>query len=160
VVWCGTSSGLYRLEQADGRWTLRFVDIGMPAGTGMQDAVITLSEDRRGSLWIGSFDSGLYRRWPDGRTERYTTQHGLPSNGIKAILQDRAGKLWVGTTRGLAMLVTEPDPPRTIVARSYRVKDGLGADWVTSLFQSGDGTGEVIGSTAPRHTTAVPPTDA
>src|SRR5882672_9284825 len=30
AVWCGTGHGLYRLEQTDGEWTLRVVEIGLP----------------------------------------------------------------------------------------------------------------------------------
>lgn len=60
--------------------------------------VRTLVEDRQGALWIGA-GSGLYRRWPDGRTERYTTEHGLPANDVLALLMDADGQLWVGTRK-------------------------------------------------------------
>jgi ligand-binding sensor domain-containing protein/two-component sensor histidine kinase len=135
VIWCGAGDGLYRLQQQDGKWTLDPVDIGMPA----QQGVIALMEDHRGVLWAGSYNSGLYARWPDGRAERYTMKNGLPGNSIKALLEDREGRLWVGTTMGLSMLVAEPDPARPVVARSYGPRDGLGSDWITSLFQSADG---------------------
>ena len=35
------------------------------------------------------------------RIERYTTEHGLASNTIQGVIQDRAGFIWVGTRYGL-----------------------------------------------------------
>jgi len=55
--------------------------------------------DRRGNLWIGA-ESGLYRRFPDGRAERYTTRHGLPLNEIRAVFEGRDGQLWLATRLG------------------------------------------------------------
>ncbi|HEX5734226.1 MAG TPA: two-component regulator propeller domain-containing protein [Blastocatellia bacterium] len=46
-------------------------------------------------MWIGA-ESGLYRRLPDGRVERYTTKDGLPGNAVQTLLEDKVGQLWVG----------------------------------------------------------------
>lgn len=136
VIWCATSDGLYRLVQENSAWTLQRADVGLPASRSAR----TLLEDHRGALWVGSDDNGLYRLCPNGRAEQYLTQHGLPDNGIKSLLEDRAGRLWVGTTKGLSLLVAEPDPARRAVARFFVARDGLGAGWVVALFQSSDGT--------------------
>jgi ligand-binding sensor domain-containing protein/signal transduction histidine kinase len=135
IIWCGASDGLYRLGLQDGRWALHLVDIGMPAHQG----VIAMMEDHRGVLWVGNYNGGLYARWPDGRTQRYTIKEGLPDNAIKALLEDRDERVWVGTTKGLSLLVAEPDPARSVVDRSYGTGDGLGSVWITSLFQSAGG---------------------
>jgi signal transduction histidine kinase len=34
----------------------------------------------------------------------YTSAHGLPSDGVSQILEDAAGRIWVGTNRGVAAL--------------------------------------------------------
>ena len=34
--------------------------------------------------------------------QHWTTEHGLPDNGVKAIAQTRDGYLWIGTFNGLA----------------------------------------------------------
>jgi len=135
VVWCGTWDGLYRLEQADNRWTLSFVDIGMPTEVQADSAVMALLEDRLGALWVGSV-SGLYRRLPDGRVERFTTNNGLPFNDVRALLEDGEGRLWVGTTLGLAQFIFDTDRPS--VARVYTIADGLASNYIWSLFQSPD----------------------
>ena len=138
AVWCGAGHGLYRLEQTNGEWTLRFVEIGLPREAANDMRVRALVEDRQGSLWIGA-GSGLYRRWPDGRTERYTTEHGLPANEIRALLMDADGQLWVGTREGLSQIALEPETHQPRIIRVYTPKNGLPDPNTRSLFQSSTG---------------------
>jgi ligand-binding sensor domain-containing protein len=108
VIWCGTSHGLYRLDQAvQGRF--EFVDLGMPT-EGEADYVDALMVDRQGALWSGIRRGGLYRRWPDGRVEHYTTANGLPSDGVKSLLQDASGRVWRARLKVSAGLWTRPIP--------------------------------------------------
>jgi len=80
-VWCATAGGLYRLDRQGPSWTLKFVDIGMPAKSWSEaSAVTSLLEDKRGGLWLGT-SNGLYRRWPNGEVERYTSVQGFPAIG-------------------------------------------------------------------------------
>ncbi len=138
AIWCGTNGGLYRLEQEGGEWTLHFIDIGTPTQNWGDTIVTAMAEDRRGSLWVGTV-SGLYRHHADGRTERYTTEHGLPTNEVRTLLEDGQGQLWVGANHGLCRVVSEPDLIRPAVARVYTMKDGLPSNWISSSFQSSDG---------------------
>ncbi len=134
-IWCGTESGLYRLEQVEGRWEFQFVDIGLPTKTWDDTSIRALMEDRRGHLWIGA-GSGLYRRFTDGRIERYTRQD-TPYNDVRALTEDKEGRLWAGTTSGLWQIQLESN--QTVIARVYTVKDGLLNNRITSLCQSSDG---------------------
>jgi len=70
-IWCGTRQGLFRLVKTSGGIKLRSVDIGIPHEYELQKFVADVVEDKNGSLWI-STPAGLYRRWPNGRTARYT----------------------------------------------------------------------------------------
>lgn len=140
AIWCGTWGGLYRLERAADQVKFTFVDVGMPNQPADDRLVQAVLEDRQGALWVGTLGSGLYRRWPNGQVEHYTTQQGLPDNAIQALLEDRTGRLWVGTRyHGLFQLAAEPDRTRPIVARAYTEKDGLPINWINSLFQASDG---------------------
>ena len=147
AVWGGTGRGLYRLEQTNEEWTLRFVDIGLPREIENDLRVRALVEDRQGALWIGA-GSGLYRRWPDGRTERYTIQHGLPGNEVRALLMDDIGQLWVGTREGLAQVALEPGTHQPRVVRVYNAKNGLSNPNTRCVFQSSTGQMWVGVSTA------------
>src|SRR6185295_7866390 len=147
AVWCGTGHGLYRLEQTDGEWTLRVVEIGLPREVENDMRVRALVGDRQDSLWIGA-GSGLIRRWPDGRTERYTTEHGLPGNEVRALLMDAEGQLWAGTREGLAQIALEPGTHQPRIIHVYTAKDGLLNKNTRSLFQSSQGQFWVGSTTA------------
>lgn len=84
TLWGGTSAGLARLEEAGVKWQFQMLDLGVPA---TDSDVVTDLQDKDGALWIGAWD-GLYRRWPDGRFERYTSRNGLPQKKpVRTILE-------------------------------------------------------------------------
>jgi diguanylate cyclase (GGDEF)-like protein len=61
--------------------------------------VVSMFEDREGSLWIGSSD-GLYQL----RDLRFTTidrRHGIGEGYVRALWEYPAGVLWIGSTDGL-----------------------------------------------------------
>jgi len=138
TIWCGTSAGLFRLDQADGDPAFSFVDIILPAGGDDKLAVNAVIEDRRGALWIIA-GSGLYRRRQDGIVERYTAEEGLLERNSTALMEDRDGRVWVGSAFGLYELVADPKPHQPVVADLYTVKDGLPSNPVYALCQSSDG---------------------
>jgi ligand-binding sensor domain-containing protein/signal transduction histidine kinase len=139
VIWCGTRNGLYRLETATDEVKFTSVDLGI-ADHFESRYIECLLEDRLGTLLVGS-RSGLYRRWPDGRVEAYTIRDGLPDNIIFSLLEDREGRIWVGTGWGwLCRLVPDPTRGRNVVARAYSDKDGLPTRWITEVFQATDGS--------------------
>ena len=138
VIWGGTRGGLYRLEQKDGQWVSAAVDIGMPTGSREDTLVLALKEDRRGALWIGA-GSGLYRRSPEGSVERYSTEHGLPSNNVISLLEDHEGRLWAGTSKGLCRIVRDPHPDQKVVERLYTTRDGLKDDNAVAMLEAADG---------------------
>ena len=138
VVWCGAGNGLYRLEQANRQWTLRFIEIGLPREIENDRIVRALTEDSQGALWIGA-GSGLYRRWPDGRTERYTTEKGLPANDILGLLVDRDGQLWVATRKGLLQIALDAETHQPRIIRVYTEKNELPNSNTRSVFQSSTG---------------------
>ncbi len=58
--------------------------------------------DREGNLWV--VGPGLCRALGRGWTRAFTVQDGLPSDLVWAVLRDRSGRLFVGTSQGLARL--------------------------------------------------------
>jgi ligand-binding sensor domain-containing protein/signal transduction histidine kinase len=138
AIWCGTRKGLYRLEGADKRFTLRPIDIGMPNQFSEQSIVLDILEDKRGPLWVAS-PSGLYRRWPDGSFARYAMRDGLPGDYLHDLLMDHAGRLWVATrSPGFFSVTADETHKPPIVTSAFSLKDGLPADWVFQLFESSD----------------------
>jgi signal transduction histidine kinase/ligand-binding sensor domain-containing protein/DNA-binding response OmpR family regulator len=84
-LWAGTCGGgrLYRLNQQKGWFELfdeKLTD------------VITLAEDRQGTLWAGTFNS-LIKIDKKNKQHRYFTI----GSAVRAIYEDKAGNCWIGT---------------------------------------------------------------
>lgn len=59
-------------------------------------------QDRAGNLWFGTTENGLYKY--DGKSFRqYLVTDGLSSNCVNDILEDKEGKIWIGTQEGLCI---------------------------------------------------------
>jgi len=69
---------------------------GLPADS----PVISIAADIDGNGWIGTWGAGLYRLH-EGKITGLTVKNGLASNNILQILQDDAGYLWIGSTKGV-----------------------------------------------------------
>jgi signal transduction histidine kinase/streptogramin lyase len=96
AIWIGSGDGtVYRYT--NDRFTSFRPD---RAGSGGAAPIWSLLPDADGGIWIGTFRGGLLRL-RDGQFTRYTTDHGLPSNVICQILDDDAGRLWVGSSNGV-----------------------------------------------------------
>lgn len=86
------------------------------------DTIQSLVEDHRGRVFLGT-NRGVCRLTPEGEEEwsfhTYQERDGLPGlqcapNGT---LLGRDGRLWVGTTLGLAELEVQQDPPAPLVGK-------------------------------------------
>src|SRR5262245_30178192 len=67
---------------------------------------LSLYEDVDGTLWFGTEDGGL-THYAQGRFRTYTSDDGLPSNGIQGIGRTSEGELLVVTPQRLARLQGE-----------------------------------------------------
>lgn len=57
-------------------------------------------EDRKGNIWFGTKDSGVYLLPSGEKTVRhFTTNDGLATNMALHIYEDRAGNIWFGSSR-------------------------------------------------------------
>lgn len=69
------------------------------------DDVWAIASDRD-ALWFGTYEGGLHRLDRDARIARYMPREGdarsLPASTVFTLLFDARGRLWVGTTAGLA----------------------------------------------------------
>lgn len=59
-------------------------------------------QDKAGNLWFGTTENGLYKY--DGKSfSRFLVADGLNSNNISSLLEDKEGKIWIGTDAGLCL---------------------------------------------------------
>lgn len=88
------------------------------------DKISSFCEASDGTLWLGSNGYGLYRRVidKDGREsfESLKQEDGLVYNGVKGIVEDRNGRLWITTQNGLSVY-----DPQVEVFTNYSQSDGL-----------------------------------
>jgi ligand-binding sensor domain-containing protein/signal transduction histidine kinase len=137
-IWAGTAKGLYKLNAES---ELVEVDLGKSV-TDDEIQISTIIADRRGALWVGTENSGLYRLSSNGKIEQFTTADGLPDINISILLEDKNGRIWVGLRpryfSGLLRLVAEPHKNQSIVERTYTTADGLPSVWITGLYEDDD----------------------
>ncbi|MEW6127674.1 MAG: two-component regulator propeller domain-containing protein [Acidobacteriota bacterium] len=143
TIWCGTWSGLFYLQYENDDWHLRPTEI--------KNYIYNIIEDRKGVLWFAT-SAGLFRKFADGRMEKFTVKNGLIDNNIRGLLEARDGSIWVGTGNGVCQLRKDIDPTQNIVQRILDVKKGITGEcnWFfqpadNRLFIcSGDGLFEII----------------
>jgi len=60
--------------------------------------------DKQERLWIATEGKGLFMQNAAGERVQYLRQDGLPSEQIHSLIQDKHGRIWVGTSDGLVYL--------------------------------------------------------
>jgi diguanylate cyclase (GGDEF)-like protein len=127
----GGGGGLARYDAARDR----FVPVRLAPSVG-RTHIGAIADDGRGGLWIGRQDN-LHHL--DPATGAVTTSRagkgqapGLPEGSIEAILRDRHGNLWVGTTQALAYR-----PANAAAFLPVSGGDKLGG--VSALFEDDEG---------------------
>ena len=98
TLWAGSVGGLDRLVGS------RFVPVPLP--TGKVEVVRSIAEARDGSLWFGTYGTGVWRL-EKGRWKAFGIREGLASHSVRAILPDRQGRVWAATLAGLCLLEGE-----------------------------------------------------
>jgi len=94
-------------------------------------------EDRKGNLWFGTRDSGVYLL-PSGKTtfQHFTTKQGLASNMATHIYEDKTGTIWVGSDR------YDPSASLRTGGKSFRnftTKDGFPSNNIRLLLEDKTG---------------------
>lgn len=103
------------------------------------DFVLSLVEDRDGTVWAGTVSGGLSRLVPVTR-ELLDTRAGLPNYPVTTVYQDRFGAYWIGTLGGGLVRIVDG------VVRRFTGADGLPSDSITSVA-GGPGDSVWVGTT-------------
>lgn len=109
ILWVGTSRGLNRLDLNTGKTSLFLHDPQDPWSLS-ESAVMSILEDSKGRLWVGTMGGGLNRMdTQTGAFTHYREKQGLPNDTVVGLLEDDAGLLWLSTNRGLARFDPETE---------------------------------------------------
>jgi len=107
-IWYCTESGLRLINFDQEKLSCEIVLPSVPlvpewSGT---TCVYFIREDDRGWFWMSSA-KGLAHISPTGNYNLYTEKDGLPSTIVPSIFIDKEENIWLGTTNGLAKIVTK-----------------------------------------------------
>jgi signal transduction histidine kinase/ligand-binding sensor domain-containing protein len=131
-IWCGTRQGLYRLDRTG---SLEKVDAGLPAGHSMIGAIRSLVIDRNGSAWIGTGESGLFRRQSNGTVDRFGG-----AALIYALMMDRRGRIWAAIGAGIYVFEPTAGGGSFPVYRVFNQRHGLPNARMRDLLEAQDGS--------------------
>ncbi len=95
-----------------------------------------------GSLWVGTYDSGVYRRMPGGSVVRYEANEddpdSLTDNLIYMMHEDSHGTVWIGTNAGLNRYIPDSDAFRQYVYDPEN-PHGISDRGLVHAFEDSDG---------------------
>lgn len=120
TYWIGIPYSLIRMKIKDGITVFTEYRPGQDSSSISSAGVITVFEDSRHRIWIGT-DDGLNLFHKENETfTKYRKEDGLPHNTINAILEDRNNSLWISTFGGLSKFDTDAE-----IFKNYNREDGL-----------------------------------
>ncbi len=123
-LWIGTQGGLVRLTHG------QFKTFGLTDGL-TSNSILSLYQDSRGALWIGTDGGGLVR-FQDGMFKTFTKTSGLADNAVFSISEDKGGALWLGTHSGLSRMWNGR-------FQTFTTSDGLGNNYIRATYIDGQG---------------------
>ena len=146
-IWVATTDGLDRFRDV----TVASFSVSQGLSN---EAIASVLTSRDGSVWLGTFD-GL-NRWTDGqvtvyrersapamlgsgsrasREVREVTGRDMPAGDVQSIFQDRRGRVWVSTRRGVGYLENDRFVPLNGLPGSLTraiVEDTRGTLWIAN----------------------------
>ena len=134
AVWIGMSIGGGLVRYRDGRFGRFTTADGLAEG-----GTLNLFLDSSGRLWVPMSPGGVFRI-DNPEAERptivpYTTAQGLAGNDAEAVTEDRRGRIYLVSARGIDRL-----DPATGHVRHYTPNEGALRSGVGSALQARDGS--------------------
>ena len=131
-IWISTfgngGNGLSRWQRSTGSLRHFSREPGFPDGA----SPTVFCEDRTGALWIGFYD-GRLARYRNNRFQFFGPDDGITARHIDDIFTDHAGRLWIGTSRGLTRIDDPPaDHPRLTAITAAQ---GLSSNAIYSITE-------------------------
>ncbi|WP_343728793.1 diguanylate cyclase [Duganella sp.] len=119
--------------------SLRFKKLG-PLG-GDEPSMLSLMQDRKGFIWVGTHTNGLYR-YNGYQAVQYINNPSdptsLPHDRVSAIFEDNQGRIWAATQNGLARFNPETNNFTTFTTdqapKNHRIVKNIISDGKDGLW--------------------------
>ena len=141
-VWIGHFRGL---DIYDPRTKIfSHFSIHADASAGLGGRVGVVYRDKVGMMWLGTYQSGVYRYDPNRQKFHLyrndpTSKNSLNSNYVSAVFEDGSGNVWIGTEQGLDRL-----DARTNTFSHYRHNPAdpgsIGSNQVNAILEDRNGS--------------------
>jgi signal transduction histidine kinase/ligand-binding sensor domain-containing protein/DNA-binding response OmpR family regulator len=98
--------------------------------------VRSITEDKNGSIWLGTGNGFNMFNRSNGTFSRFTKSDGLISNLVRSVLADGQGNLWLATDKGLSKF-----NPESETFRNFTGHDGLHDNefwWASFINKKGE----------------------
>ncbi len=101
-IWVGTGAGMYTIDPRTLKINVFRNHPLLKKTEGLR--VNAFLEDRKGNMWIATYN-GVYRyNRMDNRLDSFTTKQGLGSNQCLNLFEDSKGNIYVGTLKGFSII--------------------------------------------------------
>ena len=101
-------AGVYSYDKKTRQTNLLLNTDGKPGNVLQGNGIYALCRDRSGNLWIGSYSGGVDLAIPMEQSLEYVRHEflnpqSLLNDGVNAVLEDRDGKVWYATDKGVSV---------------------------------------------------------
>ena len=139
IVWLGSRGLLFKVD-VENKILDTFNHIPEDSTSISSGLIVSMSEDSRDNLWLGTWPSGMVKFDKDnGKSKRFFEEKdGLIDNTVCGIMEDDDGYLWISTKNGICRY----NPVEDIFLDYYYAEDGLQSNefLFDAAFKSSDGT--------------------
>ena len=130
-IWVGTLTGMCEFNPVTQEFVTP-IDTSGILGSGLNSQIISLYEDSRKWLWIGTEGNGIILYDKSRLTSfNYTTKDGLPGNIIFTFEEDSDSNIWISTNKGISRITANPFT--TTVEPSFKSKNFNESDGLRDL---------------------------
>lgn len=99
-IWVATHEGA-AFKPAGSGYETPWIPVALPVPPGRSDYVTTVEAAPDGSVWMGTYDAGCFRRTPDGAFTRLDPEpHSIAGTFITGMVFEPDGTLWAGVWGG------------------------------------------------------------
>ena len=128
VLWIGTENGLNRFDKNKGVFTA-FKENDDNSVSISSNSILSLLIDSKKRLWVGTKGGGLNILYRGTHFSTIDSRMGLSNDVIHGILEDKFGKVWVSTNKGLSRITilddTLPFSLDDLNIENFTISDGL-----------------------------------